>query len=99
MAPFSDKSGMDNERIAAMKLTRFLLRSHQAREGSETMGACYSCNNCGKCRELSQQLAGLCPMCRAPLPPDAAKCPACGKPVPRKPGLTRADVEQTANGS
>ncbi|WP_366768862.1 hypothetical protein [uncultured Ellagibacter sp.] len=38
-------------------------------------------------------------MCRAPLPPDAAKCPACGKPVPRKPGLTRADVNQAANGS
>lgn len=60
---------MDNERIAAVKLTRSLLRLHQAKEGSETMGACYSCNNCGKCRELSQQLAGLCPMCRAPLPP------------------------------
>lgn len=77
---------MDNERIAAMKLTRSLLRSHQAKEGSETMGACYSCNNCGKCRELSQQLAGLCPMCRAPLPPMPQSAPHAENPSPENLG-------------
>ena len=56
------------------------------------MGACYSCNNCGKCHELSRQLAGHCPICRALLPSGVIICPSCGRPVPRKPGQAIADI-------
>ncbi len=54
------------------------------------MGACYSCNHCGKCTDWIKDAAGKCTKCGQPLEPSQTACPKCGAkrpPIPPEPGV------------
>ena len=58
------------------------------------MGACYSCNGCGKCREWIKELENACPICRNPIPEKSTRCPACGNPLPLPAGVSQPDENE-----
>lgn len=57
------------------------------------MGACYSCNGCGKCREWMKDLEHTCPICRTPVEASDTRCPNCSRPLPLPAGI----VQQNKN--
>lgn len=56
------------------------------------MGACYSCNQCGKCTKYLDEMQGKCMMCHAEVPEGSLRCPQCGAPLPPPPGMTEAEA-------
>lgn len=59
------------------------------------MGACYSCNGCGKCIAWIEEAAAKCPRCGEPLEPEQATCPTCGArrpPLPNAPGVSHQQM-------
>ncbi len=53
------------------------------------MGACYSCNGCGKCTEWIKDYDGVCPICKAKYNQGDKICSNCGRPLPLSPGETK----------
>ena len=54
------------------------------------MGACYSCNGCGKCREWMRDLEHACPLCKTPVEASDNRCP-------NRPPFLRGSPGQTKN--
>ncbi len=66
------------------------------------MGACYSCNNCGKCTAWIKDAAKRCSKCGQSLDPDETTCPGCGarRPLnPGAPGVVRRKGQAPTNAS
>lgn len=57
-----------------------------------SMGACYACNGCGKCRSWIKGFDGSCLMCGAEVPDGAKRCSKCGAPIPRPASITMEDA-------
>lgn len=84
--PFRARAPLGRENLPFFAYHRLWKRTAERMH----VGACYSCNGCGKCRTWMKGLEGACPFCRKPVATGDARCPSCGRALPLPPGATGA---------